>query len=194
MIAVLLPSGPPAHQASATDARRRMACRTLMSRRTPRCGLEREGRSSGERPGNAGTGVRRISQFPENSHREPALPRPACRLRGLGGLAIQRCDVPAGGFPSLATRAVSHGQPDGRRPVYEHLRPAVDAQRRTDGVGWLPRPPPDSNTGGRADRRVCHSSRRFQRREVPPAVHKESPPSLTLRDQNVVHFRRGISR
>jgi hypothetical protein len=33
-----------------------------------RCGLEREGRSSGERPGNAGTGVRRISQFPENSH------------------------------------------------------------------------------------------------------------------------------
>jgi hypothetical protein len=31
------------------------------------------------------------------------------------------------------------------------------------------------------------------RREVTPAVHKESPPSLTLRDQNIVHFRRGIS-
>src|SRR5438046_9466514 len=83
MIAVLLPSGPPAHQASATAARRRLACRTPMSRRTPRCGLEREGRSSGERPGNAGTGARRISQFPETSHREPALPWPACRLHGL---------------------------------------------------------------------------------------------------------------
>ena len=81
-----------------------------------------------------------------------------------GGLAIQRCDVPAGGFPSLATRAVSHGQPHGRRPVHEHLRPAVDAQRRTDGIGWLPGPSPGSNTGGRTDRRVRQSSRRFPRR------------------------------
>ena len=51
-----------------------------------------------------------------------------------------------------------------RRPVHEHLRPAVDAQRRTDGIGWLPGPPPGSNTGGRTDRRVRQSSRRFPRR------------------------------
>jgi hypothetical protein len=65
--------------------------------------------------------------------------RLASRRRGpgelRGGSAIQRCNVPGGRFPPLATRALSQGQPDDRWPVHELVRPAVDAQCSTDGIG-----------------------------------------------------------
>jgi hypothetical protein len=66
--------------------------------------------------------------------------------------------VPVGGVPSLATRAVSEGQPDRWRPVHEFLRPAEDAQRRTAGIGW---PPRSGNSGGVADHRVGHCQAAF---------------------------------
>jgi hypothetical protein len=50
---------------------------------TPRYGLEREGRSCGEHPGNPGTGIGEDIWFPQDSHREPGSARPARQLDGL---------------------------------------------------------------------------------------------------------------
>jgi hypothetical protein len=41
-------------------------------------------------------------------------------------------------FTPLATGAAGRGQPAGRRPVHEPVRPAVDAQHAAVGIGWLP--------------------------------------------------------
>jgi len=68
--------------------------------------------------------------------------QPASRWRGparlCGRSAIQRCDVPAGRPRPPVTRALGQGQPDRGRPVNKSVRPAVEAQRATAGIGCLP--------------------------------------------------------
>lgn len=92
--------------------------------------------------------------------------QPASRWRGparlCGRSAIQRCNVPAGGPGPLATRALGQGQPDRWRPVNKSVRPAVDAQRPTAGIGCMPGVSLSVSPGRIAHPRVSHNSRHLQ--------------------------------